>query len=260
MKFRRRTIAGLEIAYLDCTGRAFAKHAHDEFVIGANVVGREHIWLDGASHEAQTAEVTLYNPGQVQAGDARNNPWAFFSLYVEPAWLRAQFGLEGDIAFEKPVAAMEVHAEAIRILGGSALRDETDDGEILEVALLVLGQLVDCFSSGALPNRSTRFSREAAIVHDWLLDDVAAPPSVSELAAFVGLTPVRLVRAFTRAYRLPPHQWLNVQRLKQARRALRESADDLAGLAIDLGFADQAHFTRRFAAMYGVTPAVYARG
>jgi AraC-like DNA-binding protein len=33
---------------------------------------------------------------------------------------------------------------------------------------------------------------------------------------------------------------------------------DWAGLAADLGYADQAHFTRDFTAMFGETPTQYA--
>ena len=126
--------------------------------------------------------------------------------------------------------------------------------------LLVLGRLVDGFTANRPPAPTERISTQAAKVRDRLLNEIAAPSSVAELAAFVSLTPVQLVRAFTRAYGLLPHQWLNVQRLTQARRTLQTGLVNLATLALDLGFADQAHFTRRFAAMHGVTPAAYVRG
>lgn len=260
MKYCRRRLPGLEIAFLDCTGRAFAKHAHDEFVIGANVVGREHIWLDGRSHEAQTSEVTLYNPGQVQAGDARDHTWVFFSLYVEAGWLRSQFGIQKEMAFERPVLAGQVHADAVRSLGQTALFRDLNDEETSEGALLVLERLVERFGAATVSKPISGAAAHAATIRDRLLDEMAAPSSVASLAASVGLTSVQLVRAFTRVYGLPPRQWLNVQRLIRARRSLQNGLTDLAGLSLDLGFADQAHFTRRFVAMYGVTPAVYARG
>jgi AraC family chemosensory pili system transcriptional regulator ChpD len=92
-----------------------------------------------------------------------------------------------------------------------------------------------------------------------LLDEMAAPPRLEELAAAEGLTSVQLVRAFARAHGLPPFAWLNGERLKAARRALARG-ERLSHLAADLGFADQAHLTRRFKAMYGVSPAAWARG
>jgi AraC-like DNA-binding protein len=40
---------------------------------------------------------------------------------------------------------------------------------------------------------------------------------------------------------------------------LSEGAADLAGLALDLGYADQAHFIRDFKRLVGRPPAGYAR-
>jgi AraC family chemosensory pili system transcriptional regulator ChpD len=260
MSFFRRQLPGLEIAFLDCTGRSFAKHAHDEFVIGANVVGREHIWLDGRSHEAQTSEVTVYNPGQVQSGDARDLTWAFFSLYVEVGWFGSHFGIQKEMAFERPVLAGHAYADAVRSLGQAALFGDLNDEETGERALFVLERLVERFSAAKVSQSISGAATHSATIRDRLLDEMVAPPSMGSLAASVGLTSVQLVRAFTREYGLPPRQWLNVQRLIRARRILQNGLTDLAELSLDLGFADQSHFTRRFVAMYGVTPAVYARG
>lgn len=260
MKFRRRNLPGFEIAYLDCTGRSFAKHAHEEFVISANVVGREHIWLDGASHEAQASEVTLYNPGQVQAGDARNHPWAFFSLYVEPGWFHSQLDIAKEILFQKPIFPYNHQAESIKQLGQAALIGGMGNDEVIECTLLVLEQLVADCGIATQPVSPETCRKKVVRIRDLLLDQMNDPLPVSSLAALVDMTPVQLVRAFKLAYGLPPHQWLNIQRLIRARRSLQNGFANLAALALDLGFADQAHFTRRFAAVYGVTPAAYARG
>jgi AraC-like DNA-binding protein len=48
--------------------------------------------------------------------------------------------------------------------------------------------------------------------------------------------------------------------LEAARRADEGDVVDWAELALDLGYADQAHLTRDFTATIGVPPARYARG
>jgi AraC family transcriptional regulator, chemosensory pili system protein ChpD len=260
MKFRRRTIPGIEIACLDCTGRSFARHAHDEFVIGANIVGREHIWIDGLSLEAQTDEVTLYNPGQVQAGDARGHPWVFVSLYVEPTWLQTQMHWSRQEVFEKPVVSDPCLAAALRELASLTFDVRGSNKEIAESVLCALGPMVQRHSSIGQAAKPKPLADEARRVRDRMLAESSDLPALDELAAFVGLSPVQLLRAFTRAYGLPPFRWLNGQRLLMGRKALQMGRKDLADLAIELGFADQSHFTRRFSAMFGVSPAVYARG
>ncbi len=258
MTYRRRSLPGIEIARLDCTGHAFPKHAHDEFVVGANLVGREHIWLDGRTHEAERAQVTLYNPGQVQAADARNEPWSFVSLYLEPAVVARLVRLTPEIAFDRPILRDEALADRVRLLGLRCLDAAIHEGEVLEGLADLLANLLDA-AGGCRPSAAPSAKPEVARVSERLLAQMAAPPGLDELAASEGLTPVQLVRAFARAHGLPPFAWLNNERLKAARRALEEGGH-LAHLAVDLGFADQAHLTRRFKAMYGVPPAMWARG
>lgn len=258
MTFRRRSLDGIEIARLDCTGHTFPKHAHDEFVIGANIVGREHIWLDRRNLEAERGQVTLYNPGEVQAADARGEPWSFVSLYVEPRAIARLAALDPAVVFARPILRDEVLADLVRVRAGHALQSDIGDGEAMEGIVDLLGRLLDAAGSRR-PAADRAVGPEVSRVAERLLDEMAAPPRLEDLAEAEGLTPVQLVRAFTRARGLPPFAWLNTERLRQARRALLRG-ERLSHLAADLGFADQAHLTRRFKAMFGVPPATWARG
>jgi AraC family transcriptional regulator, chemosensory pili system protein ChpD len=258
MGFRRRSLPGLEVAYLDCTGRSFAKHAHDEFVISANFSGCEHVWLDRRTHEVETAQVTLYNPGQVQASSAGDAPWTFISVYLEPVGMARLIGLPSEVAFDRPVLSDAHLAAWVRAFGLRSLDRALGDGEVLEVAADLLHDLL--VASGRRERASAHHAEpEVRRTAERLLADVADPPGLEELAAAVGMTPVQLVRAFTRARGLPPFAWLTVERLKAARAAIARG-EALSGVATDLGFADQSHLTRRFKAMYGVPPGVWARG
>jgi len=56
---------------------------------------------------------------------------------------------------------------------------------------------------------------------------------------------------------MPPHAYLNQVRLAKAKRLITEGMP-LAIVAVEVGFADQSHFTRHFLKTYGVTPSEYA--
>lgn len=62
---RLARLGDLEVASSSVAGRQFDKHSHDEFVIGANLLGEEHIWLDGRSFSAGVGAITTYNPGEI---------------------------------------------------------------------------------------------------------------------------------------------------------------------------------------------------
>ncbi|MCA1941243.1 MAG: helix-turn-helix transcriptional regulator, partial [Caenispirillum bisanense] len=86
-------------------------------------------------------------------------------------------------------------------------------------------------------------------------DDIA----LDDLAAVSGLSRFQLVRAFRRATGFPPHAYLMQRRLAAAKDLLR-AGQPPAQVAAAVGLYDQAHFTRRFKQLYGITPGAYQAG
>nr|WP_081983984.1 AraC family transcriptional regulator [Massilia sp. JS1662] len=61
-----------------------------------------------------------------------------------------------------------------------------------------------------------------------------------------------------RACHVPPHVYLNAVRIAQAQ-ALIRLGTPLAAVALECGFADQSHLTRRFKGSVGATPSAWQR-
>ncbi|HJD83496.1 helix-turn-helix domain-containing protein [Kitasatospora aureofaciens] len=82
---------------------------------------------------------------------------------------------------------------------------------------------------------------------------------VDELARELGVSVRSLQRLFAEYVGASPKWVLRRARLHEAaERAANEGKLDLAALAVELGYADQAHLTRDFTAAVGVSPARYA--
>lgn len=84
---------------------------------------------------------------------------------------------------------------------------------------------------------------------------------VDQVAVGAGMSVRRLQRLFTEYVGASPKWVLRRARLQEA--AARADAGtplDLAALAADLGYADQAHLTRDFTATVGAPPSQYAQG
>lgn len=98
--------------------------------------------------------------------------------------------------------------------------------------------------AGRLVNEACRFAEE----HAELVE-------VGELAEQLGITRRTLGRLVKERTGLTPKWLLECRRLQQAATVLYgEPQTDIAGLALRLGYADQAHFTRRYHAVIGETP------
>jgi AraC family transcriptional regulator len=83
--------------------------------------------------------------------------------------------------------------------------------------------------------------------------------SIEELAREAELSPSYFMRAFKEAIGRPPHQHILSLRLERARRLLEQPGASLSDIALQTGFADQAHFTRLFKRQFGVTPGTILR-
>jgi AraC-like DNA-binding protein len=81
--------------------------------------------------------------------------------------------------------------------------------------------------------------------------------SLADAAAMLQTSPTHLVRTFRHATGMPPHRYLTGRRLDRARRLLLEG-QGAAEVASVTGFYDQAHLTRHFRRLLGVTPGAYA--
>jgi AraC family transcriptional regulator len=84
-----------------------------------------------------------------------------------------------------------------------------------------------------------------------------AHPSNAELAALCGMSGAHFSREFQRAMGVPPHRYLLLQRLQGARAALQHGEARIVDIAQEQGFHSASHFSRAFAAEFGVAPAVF---
>ncbi|GAA2102960.1 helix-turn-helix domain-containing protein [Actinomadura alba] len=95
------------------------------------------------------------------------------------------------------------------------------------------------------------------------IDRITADPSilrVGELAALLGIGTRRLQRLFNDYVGAGPKWVIRRCRMHEAAHLADAGTDmDWAAIAADLGYADQAHFTRDFTATVGTSPAQYAR-
>jgi AraC family transcriptional regulator len=83
--------------------------------------------------------------------------------------------------------------------------------------------------------------------------------SSAALAREAGVHPVHLASVFRRVYRQTIGEYQRALRVRRAANLLRRADIQLAEVAVSLGFADQAHFTRIFRDVVGMTPGAFRR-
>jgi len=123
------------------------------------------------------------------------------------------------------------------------------EGLMLEIAAgIVRHQRVDPRGHGPI---WLRRAREALHAH------CHEPLHLSAVASWVGIHPVHLAREFRRHYGCTVGEYVRRLRVESASRKLVESDSPLGVIALDVGFANQAHFCKIFKIVTGISPARY---
>lgn len=92
-----------------------------------------------------------------------------------------------------------------------------------------------------------------------LMDNMAQPPSLPELAEMVGLSQSSLTRGFRSETGVSVFEFLRTRRLEKARALLESTDRNITEIAYLVGFSSPSHLTRRFRDRFAVTPGAYRR-
>jgi AraC family transcriptional regulator len=82
---------------------------------------------------------------------------------------------------------------------------------------------------------------------------------LEDLARQVGMSQFYFSRLFKQSLGIAPHQYVIQQRVEQAKQLIQKGQLSLVEVALECGFANQAHLNRHFKRLVGVTPKEMAR-
>lgn len=260
---------GVDLLSARYVRHTFGRHTHDDqYAIGVIVDGVEEFRYAGALHRAPAGHVVLVNPGVVHTGHAGEpEGWTYRMLYppvAVVAGVAAELGAPPGAPFTGPVVHDPAAARLLVAAHRAAERaGRTPGGDVLSADSLLrmlLATLLRRYGRAPLPGEAPPAAGSAAVARarELLHARMADPPKLEDLAAEVGARPFPLLRAFRDAHGLPPHAYLNQERVRAARRLL-DAGTLVAEAAHAVGFVDQAHLTRHFRRTLGITPGAYRR-
>lgn len=100
---------------------------------------------------------------------------------------------------------------------------------------------------------------EARYAARMLVDGIARPWKITDLAEAVHLSPSQLRRVFTEAYGKSPIAYLTMVRAERMAELLRTTEDPIAVIAASVGWGDPDFAARQFRRGVGVSPSEYRR-
>jgi AraC-like DNA-binding protein len=238
---------------------AYATHRHDTYTVALTERGvQEFDYRDGV-HRSLAGQVVLLHPDEPHNGRAGTpEGFGYRTLYVEPALL-----------FDA-VRAIDAHARALPFVP-QPVRDDADlaallhgafDGalEPLRAQAIVWGVARALCGAAHRDDGAPRSIDAVALrrTREFLDVHCARVVRAGELEAVSGVSRFELCTQFKRRFGTTPYRYLLMRRVDAVRTRLQRG-ERLSAVALDCGFADQAHMTRVFKAAVGLTPRQFAR-
>jgi len=197
--------------------------------------------------------VVFHPPREVRCGDISPGGARLFHVELPDPWIERLREI-GTV----PDAAYDHHGGPLIALARTLYREfrHPDAASPMVIEGVVLEMLGALMRRRALAGPNPAWvARARDIIHERALD----APSLAEVAAELGVAPVRLARSFRRHYGESPGDYIRRERIRRACERLTDSQVSLAAVAAELGFTDQSHFTRVFRKLVGTTPGAWRR-
>ncbi|EFL40652.1 AraC family transcriptional regulator [Streptomyces griseoflavus Tu4000] len=251
--WRPRVPGVVEVFHARYTEYAYPMHVHDAWTLLIVDDGAVRYDLDRHEHGTPHDTVSLLPPHVPHNGaPATADGFRKRVLYLDTSRL-------GDDLIGAAVDRPDLRDPVLRRRVGqvhSALVRPGDELEAESRLTLVGERLREHLRSRDAAGPPRRDPVLARRLRELLDARVVDGLTLEEAGSLLSAHPAHLVRAFSGAYGIAPHQYLMSRRVGRARRLLLEGRAPGA-VAVDTGFYDQAHLTRHFRRLVGVTPGRY---
>jgi AraC-like DNA-binding protein len=263
--WRVEVFGGLELLRAHFAKFTFSLHAHEEFmiVVTASGVALPQLW--GSVHRVGAGDIFVLSPNEVHGGGpAEDSIWCYRSFYLPSALMQrvAQEFIGGERGLPQFTKTVVNDPQlATQLYQAHQLLEEPHSVLACETYLVeALATLIErhAVSKAATPQIGVEH-QAVKVVKAYLETLPAENVSLETLAQEAGLSPFRLCRVFRRETGLSPHAYQILVRVRLAK-ALLMKGIPIAQAAVAAGFFDQAHLTRHFKRIFGVTPGHYLGG
>lgn len=254
------TLGGLDFVRARESKLSVPRHTHASYCIGAIEAGVRQITIRGSQEFIPAGAVTIINPADVHTCTSDGHSYSVFCL--RPDWVAQIAGkVTGKNRYPPYFPQAVLHDQILfdGLVNLSHILRKSSTGLKVEACLIELvSHLILRYSEFSPIGLGWTDSQDVVNrVRQWIDDCYEQDIGTNELSQIACLSPFHLTRLFTRRVGLPPHTYLTLARLRQARRLIREGMA-IADAAVQVGFFDQSHFTNVFGKYVGMTPGQFA--
>lgn len=264
--WRPQGFEGVEVWDIDHSKQAHPLHVLDSYHISLPKAHSHWGWVSyrRGSHELigrclnfyQEGEVVSYNPNKEQGS-------SYSVLRLSSSFIQSVLSDDAlTPSFKGPLISdpcLNTAFEGVFLDAFSSFEQEATPLERETKLLgLVYALIKHCSESTLKDSCVGKEPRAVNLVREVIQAHPEQNIRLDDLACLTGLSKYHLLRVFQRGVGLSPHEYQTNLRINKAK-GLLARGEKIANVALDLGFSDQAHFTRTFKQYTLTTPGHFRR-
>lgn len=261
LQYKSPPLTGIKA--LSCSSDfVFDSHIHSGHVLWLNSEGGENFKVLGTTSVLQPGSISIIEPGIVHS----NQPLAKSKRHLRSLYLENDFFLHLEklvtgTSTQKYNLPTTVLKNVAHWRDALALHEAIITGQnkilIEELCISLFTQIGDLHFGSRPINHSTD-KRDVRIntIIDYMRAHLGEEISLNTLAEIADCTSYHIIRLFKETVGMSPHAYIIQLRLERARELI-DKGETITDAALNAGFSDQSHLTRRFKKRFGITPGIY---
>jgi AraC family transcriptional regulator len=230
------------------------RHSHPEAYFCLILDGVSTQSFGAKSRVREPLTTTFYPPNELQSETFGSGGGRIFNIEIDSRWLH-HFREQSVIGEESKVFQGGSVGWLMSKLYHEFRRFDQASGLMIEG--LTFEIIAEASRRSALQGNHTSLWLDQA--REILHDQFATNLTLATIAELVGVHPVYLATSFRKKYHCTMGEYRQRLRVEFACRELAKPQHSLAQIALAAGFANQAHFSKTFKQLTGMTPANYRR-
>lgn len=186
----------------------------------------------------------------------------FFCLMVKSSYLKLVLG-EQATSLSPILGKKMISLSQVLSMIQDELRKQKNSSSILLDGLVraATGQLISRNDQGTNNQENRIYIPRSKLerVFKFVDDNLQEKITLEDMSHQAGLSTNHFLRVFRLQTGFTPYQYVKQKRIEMAQRLLEEGKMPLAELALECGFANQAHFTAAFSGQLGISPGRYRK-
>ncbi|MFV0405355.1 MAG: helix-turn-helix domain-containing protein [Propioniciclava sp.] len=233
-------------------------HGAAQSVLMVCTAGQGWVTVQDATHAVPAGHAVHIPAGEPHAyGAEPTDPWTIWWMHVAGAQEMNLGQLLGTSA-ERPVFPVYALERTVELFAEAISHLEHEDS--MATLTAASGSAWHALTSLTVHPRGTRPHDPVERAKAYLAEHLDQPVTVADLAAEVNLSASHLAALFKRSTGAGPMGYQTLLRMRRARQLLDASDLPISAIAVAVGYADPAHFSRRFSQHHDQSPRQYRAG